>query len=73
MYNKSAKVDSCFSFKKKHQVIFAACFELFMTHILRRKKSDDVDTEFLAKITANVQKRLKTVSFGADFLLCFSI
>ena len=33
-----------------------------------QKKSDDVDTAFLAKITANVQKRLKTVSFGADFL-----
>ena len=68
MYKKWAKVDSCFSFKKTHQVIFAACFELFMTHILRRKKSDDVDTAFLAKITANVQKRLKSVSFGADFL-----
>ena len=39
-----------------------------MTHILHRKKSDDVDTAFLAKITANVQNRLKTVSFGADFL-----
>ena len=39
-----------------------------MTHILRRKKSDDVVTAFLAKITANVQKKLKTVSFGADFL-----
>ena len=32
------------------------------------KKSDDADTAFLAKITANVQKRLKSVSFGADFL-----
>ena len=57
-----------FLIQKTHQVIFAACFELFMTHILRRKKSDDVDTAFLAKITANVQKRLKSVSFGADFL-----
>ena len=68
MYKKWAKVDSCFSFKINHQVIFAACFELFMTHILRRKKSDEVDTAFLDKITANVPKRLKTVSFGANFL-----
>ena len=57
-----------FLIQKTHQVIFAACFELFMTHILRRKKSDDVDKAFLGKITANVQKRLKTVSFTADFL-----
>ena len=55
-------------FLKTHQVIFAACFELFITHILRRKKSDDIDTTFLDKIAANVQKRLKSVSFGADFL-----
>ena len=32
-----------FLIQKTHQVIFAACFELVMTHILRRKKSDDVD------------------------------
>ena len=57
-----------FLIKKTHQVIFAACFELFMTHVLRRKKSDVVDTAFLAKITANVQKRLKPASFRADFL-----
>ena len=39
-----------------------------MTHILRRKKSDDVDMAYFAKITANVRKSLKSVSFGADFL-----
>ena len=39
-----------------------------MTHILRRKKSDDVDMEYLGKTTANVQKRGKPASFGADFL-----
>ena len=39
-----------------------------MTHILRRKKSEDVDMGYLDKITANVQKRLKPASFGADFL-----
>ena len=37
-------------------------------HFAQTNKSDDVDTAFLAEITANVQKRLKTVSFGADFL-----
>ena len=49
-------------------MIFDACFELVMTHILRRKKSDDFDMGYLGKITANVQKRLKPASFGADFL-----
>ena len=39
-----------------HQVIFAAFFELVMTHILHRKKLDDVGAEYLTKITANVQK-----------------
>ena len=39
-----------------------------MTHIFCRKKSDDVDMGYLGKITANVQKRLKPASFGADFL-----
>ena len=57
-----------FLIQKIFQVIFTACFELVMTHILRRKKSDDVDTAFLAKIAAIVQKRLKSASFGADFL-----
>ena len=65
---KVGKSRQLFLIQKTHQVIFAACFELFMTHILRRKKSDDVDRAFLTKITANVQKRLKSVSFGADFL-----
>ena len=68
---KVQKVDKSrqlFLIQKTQQVIFTACFELVMTHILRRKKSDDVDMAFFAKITANVQKRLKTVSFGADFL-----
>ena len=55
-------------FLKTHQVIFAACFELFITHILRRKKSDDIDTTFLDKIASNVQKRLKSVWVEADFL-----
>jgi len=39
-----------------------------MTHILRRKKSDDVDMGYLGKITGNVQKGLKPASFGANFL-----
>ena len=39
-----------------HQVIFAALYELVMTHILHRKKLDDVGAEYLTKITANVQK-----------------
>ena len=39
-----------------------------MTHILHRKKSDDVDMGYLGKIMANVQKRVKPASFGADFL-----
>ena len=49
-------------------MIFAACFGLDMTHILRRKKNDGVDMAYFAKITANVRKSLKSVSFGADFL-----
>ena len=39
-----------------------------MTHILCRNKSDDVYMGYLGKMTANVQKRLKPASFGADFL-----
>ena len=39
-----------------HQVIFAALYELVMTHILHRKKLDEVGTEYLTKMTANVQK-----------------
>ena len=49
-------------------MIFAACFELDVTYILLRKKSDDVDVAYFAKTIANVQKSLKSVSFGADFL-----
>ena len=37
------------------KLIFAALFELVMTHILHRKKLDDVGAEYLTKITANVQ------------------
>ena len=29
---------------------------------------DEVDTVYLAKITANVQKNMNPASFGADFL-----
>ena len=47
-------------------MIFAACFELVITHILCIKKSDDIAMGYLAKITAFVQKRLKLASFGAD-------
>ena len=57
-----------FLIQKTHQVIFAACFALVMTHILCRQKSDDVDMGYLGKITANFQKRLKPASFGADVL-----
>ena len=49
-------------------MIFAACFDKVMTRILHRKKSDGVDMVYLGKFTANVQKRLKPGSFGADFL-----
>ena len=49
-------------------MIFAACFGLDLTPILRRKKCDDVDMAYFAKTTANVRKSLKSVSFGADFL-----
>ena len=37
-----------------------------MTHILRRKKSDDVDMGYLGKIAANVQQRLKPADFLYD-------
>ena len=40
-----------------------------MTHILHRKKLVDVDMAYLTKMTANVQKSLKLVSFEA-YLLC---
>ena len=49
-------------------MIFGALFELVITHIFHRKKLDDVGAENLSKIIANVQKRLKSVSFGADLL-----
>ena len=49
-------------------MIFGALFELVMTHIFHRKKLDDVGAENLSKIIANVQKRLKSASFGADLL-----
>ena len=39
-----------------------------MTHILQRFFFDEVDTVYLAKITANVQKNMNPASFGADFL-----
>ena len=37
-------------------MIFAALYELVMTHILHRKKLDDVGAEYLTKITTNVKK-----------------
>ena len=49
-------------------MIFAARFEFVMTHIFHGKKSDDIHMAYLGKFTANVQKRLKSASFGADFL-----
>ena len=61
---KVAKSRQLFLIKKNHQVIFAAYFELFMTHILRRKK---IWWRWYG-ITANGQKRLKSGSFGAEFL-----
>ena len=39
-----------------------------MTHILQQFFFDEVDTVYLAKITANVQKNMNPASFGADFL-----
>ena len=49
-------------------MIFGALLELVMTHIFHRKKLGDVGAENLSKIIANVQKKLNTVSFGADLL-----
>ena len=49
-------------------MIFAACFEKFMTQILQPFFFNEVDMVYLAKITANVQKSMKTGSFGSDFL-----
>ena len=57
-----------FLIQKTHQVIFAACFEKVMTHILQQFFFDEVDTAYLAKIRANVQKNMNPGSFGADFL-----
>ena len=37
-------------------------------YFVTKNKSDDADLAYLAKITANVKKSLKLVSFGADFL-----
>ena len=67
MYKKWSNVDT-FLIQKIHQVIVGACFELAMTHILGRRKSDNVDMGYLGKNMANVQKRFKPASFGADFL-----
>ena len=39
-----------------------------MTHILQQFFFDEVDTVYLAKITANVKKNMNPASFGADFL-----
>ena len=39
-----------------------------MAHILCRQIADDVDMAYLGIFTANVQKRLKSVSFKADYL-----
>ena len=48
--------------------MFAALFELVMAHILHRQKLDDIVAENLTKITANVQKRLKSASFSNDLV-----
>ena len=53
---KNVKSRPLFLIHQTHQVIFAALYELVMTHILHRKKLDDVGAEYLTKITANVQK-----------------
>ena len=49
-------------------MIFAACFELIKTHILRRKKINGIDLAYFARIKANFQKSVKVVSVEADFL-----
>ena len=56
---KKCKSRPLFLIQKTHQVIFAAHFELVMTHIFHRKKLDDVGAENLSKITANVQKKIE--------------
>ena len=53
---KNVKSRPLFLIHQTHQVIFAALYELVMTHILHRKKLDDVGAEYLTKITANVKK-----------------
>ena len=53
---KNCKSRPLFLIQKTHQMLFAALLELVMTHILHRKKMDDVGAENLSKITANVQK-----------------
>ena len=50
-----AKVNLCFSSKRKIQFIFAALFEFLMSHIFHRKKLDDFGAENLTKITTNVK------------------
>ena len=46
-------------------MIFAALFELFMTHI-RQKNIDVICAENLAKIRANI-KKVEGLIVGADF------
>ena len=67
-YKKWTKVDTCFSFNKTHQTRNFALFEMVMTQILHQKYSPHFLKTSLAKIKANVQKRLRGASAEADFL-----
>ena len=64
---KNCKSRPLFLIQKTHQVIFAALLELVMTHILHRKKMDDVGAENLSKITANIQKGWRRSRSGLIF------
>ena len=48
-------------------MIFAVLFELVLTHILHRKKLDEVGEEYLTKITSKVQKCLSRSHSGPIF------
>ena len=67
MNKKVQKVDKTkpqFLVQKYHQFIFAALFELLMSHIYHRKKND-FGAENLTNITAKVREPFK--NYLADF------
>ena len=67
-YKKWTKVDTCFSFNKPTKQTKNALLERIQTQILHQKIYITFLYESLAKIKVNVQKSLKRVSEGAEFL-----